>query len=121
MNKWMNFTYDEYNKKQSNIPFYKANTERKCPVCNNISLRFYYREINFARKIGTIWYWCYNCFKYTHSTIIPISDRFLYNEPIELDIDKIEFMQKNNTWISYLNSLWNSGKLPQIFEEIKKD
>jgi len=120
MNKWISFSPEEVRKLTSNPKTMEDNTEMQCPICGRNSIRRYFHELKIGRTIGTTWYWCYNCKKYIHFTGGPLSEKYVFDDPLK-KLEQWEFAElQGKNWYEYLNSLWVDKILPQTFKQKNK-
>lgn len=113
MKKWTAFLPEEIRIMASQSKTLLENSERQCPCCGKVSIRSYYHELNISMLVGASWAWCYNCKRYTHSRIAPLSKIYIFDDPIK---DNMQLEFPGNEWYEYLNSLWDKGVLPQTFK-----
>lgn len=84
-----------------------------CPLCNERSLRFYYREfgiVKLNRRRGTIWVWCNSCKVFDHLSGVEASKEFIYLDPLTVE----EFRMIDNPFlVKKLNEFWDDDLLPK--------
>lgn len=91
--------------------------ERDCPICETKTLRYYYRESRMdaaSRIVGTSWFWCPRCRRYSHFSGETLSKDFTFDNPQDTTV-KHERVPEDPAWYEYLNDLWERGVLPQTF------
>lgn len=94
-------------------------SERECPLCGGQSIRFYYHELVAAsRTVGTSYFWCALCRKYTHFSGQPLSLTLKFNDPFgDLAMNEFGRIEGKSDWYGKLDELWDDGTLPQTFVE----
>jgi len=80
----------------------------KCPSCGQYSIKFYYHEYISELSRGCSKFWCYDCKKYIHFSIEPMSIIYEFEDPLEE-------LGKNEASYEELNKYWDKGILPQKF------
>ncbi|BAL92305.1 hypothetical protein AMIS_70850 [Actinoplanes missouriensis 431] len=97
--------------------FFLAPGERECPSCGERRLRAYVTAPANARRPTLVSYvWCSGCGKFV-GTRAKHPEGLIFSDPLALlPADERRELERTVTgFLAHLDSLWNTGVLPQTF------
>lgn len=106
--------------RESAISFWRAatrslmsGTRERCPKCSLTEVKFYAHHFDSDRS--ALWVWCSECRVWTVTSNMKIE--FSFDDPYEgYSPDRLAKLERSN-WLTHLDQLFSSGKLPQTRRE----
>ncbi|MFC7534291.1 hypothetical protein [Actinoplanes sp. GCM10030250] len=117
MTAWSSFDGDQVAALTRGESFFAAPGERDCPACGERRLRAYFTAPENARRPTLVSYvWCGGCEKFV-GTRAKHPEGLIFSDPLAVlpAGERRELERSLTGFLAHLDSLWDSGALPQTF------
>ncbi|WP_433826980.1 hypothetical protein ACQP2E_33470 [Actinoplanes sp. CA-015351] len=111
------FSADEVAALTQGESFFLSPGERNCPGCGERRLRAYFTAPENARRPTLVSYvWCAGCAKFV-GTRAKHPDGLIFSDPLAAlpQSERRELERTLTGFLSHLDTLWDTGVLPQTF------
>lgn len=108
--RWIRYSVEEDAALAETGPLVYRDSEAECPVCKNMSVRWYYYENPALSRIGISIVWCMNCQRFSSSSVVPLSEANVVEDPLQRT-DLRELVERTSpvSVIRLLDKEWNKG------------
>jgi hypothetical protein len=89
-------------------------TARRCPHCDDISVRWYYHEMRRFPGRAEMIEWCPSCRHFTTTMIRALSREYMVSDPLDgTRLQELVETKSPRATLWKLDDKWNRGILPQ--------